>query len=142
MRKPFIVALVVILASTLSIAGFAAEDTAEAYASFNVNSTLSLPVINGQVVDFGAVTPGESYEKKGGTKLKVSANRDLSWVITTSKSSTTLGENEMDALVVELGTVSGTGRDNNIKVDYILNVPEEMPSGNHTVTVTFTASAD
>ena len=155
MRKLFSIVLVVILASAISVVGFGNPpewannpgnevntSSDEANAIFRVNSSISLSITDGQQVQFGNLNPGDSETINDGTTLEVVANNNLEWEVRADKSS---GNNTpaeaADVLTVDMNNNSGSGESSNITADYSLNLPETMPSGNHTVVVTFTAYA-
>jgi len=139
MKKFSILTLMIILIGALSVVGFAVEDTAAANVNFNVNSAISLTIHGGLTVNFGNVTPRSHHEEEDANHLKVRATNDLSWSITKSKSSNTV--DDLSILQVTPEITSGTGSNNNIPVDYALDVPWDIDTGNHTIIVTYTISA-
>ena len=140
MKKFSILTLMIILIGALSVVGFAAvEDTAAADVSFSVTSVISLTIHGGSTVHFWDVTPGSYHEEVDANHLKVRAANDLSWSITKSKSSNTV--DDLSILQVTPEITSGTGSNNNIPVDYALDVPWDIDTGNHTIIVTYTISA-
>ena len=155
MRKLFTIALVVILASAVSVVGFGnppewaqnpgnevKTSSDQANATFSVNSSISLSITDGEQVQFGDLNPGDNKTINEGTTLKVVANNNLEWEVQASKSG---GNNTpveaVDALTVGMNGNTGTGESSDISATYNLNLPETMPSGTHTVIVTFTAYA-
>ena len=157
MRKLFSIVLVVILASAISVVGFGvpgkgngkgndknivgtASDNANAI--FNVNTSISLSITDGEQVQFGNLNPGDSKTINNGTTMKVVANSDLNWEVKADVSSGKKTPAEAaDALTVGMNGNTGSGESSNITADYSLNLPDTMPSGTHTVIVTFTAYA-
>ena len=136
MKKFSILTLMIILIGALSVVGFAVEDTAAANVNFNVNSAISLTIHGGLTVNFGNVTPRSHHEEEDANHLKVRATNDLSWSITKSKSGDI--SQVTNALTVDVKTTSGTGSNNNIPVDYALDLPWNIDTGYHAITVTYT----
>jgi len=77
MRKLSILALVVILAGALSIAGYAASESGTATVEFGANDVISLNIKSGQTVDFGNdLDPFQDHYKINATTLSVKSSSD------------------------------------------------------------------
>jgi hypothetical protein len=151
MKRLSLAVLVVVLGATLVALNPVAKDSSDsAKALFSVHNYLSLEVTDGEVVDFGEVTPGESYRKANATTLKVESN--IRWVITVDKQVTTkpseaegiIDEDIAAKLEVKIKGASGKGNKDNIKVDYTLKDLDKdpaLPPGDYAIEVIFTATS-
>jgi len=153
MRKLSILALVVILASALSVVGFAdapqhGTKTGVVNATISTEQFLSLEIKNGDSISFNNVDPTTTHTKTQATKMKVKTNGDVDWEITVNVGS---GETPSPAATYLSVTPSSdssfsgpgtTGTTNNIYADYTLENTEDLPSGTYNVQVTFTVGLE
>jgi len=149
MRKLSIVALVVILASALSVAGYAIGDNSDPVSvSAHINDSISLKVVDGQSVNFGTnLNPNNAHFEMSATTLEVSSTRngwEVSHDVTGPSNVLSIRYGSVNN-TQNFGRLSSTSRGNQgtheVNVNYKLDNLETLGQNNVNLTVQFTVTA-